>query len=73
MVENGFIYAFSENNPKYANMKRKQAKEKQKDNNKKLKCIFIDNGKINIVIINKSDLGVEIMKHDHLSSYKEVI
>ncbi len=72
MVENGFVYAFSESNPKYVSMKRKQAKEKQKEDNKKIKCYFIDNGKVNIVIINKSDLDIEIMKHDKLSTYIEV-
>jgi hypothetical protein len=69
MIDNGFCYAFSMENKKYASMVKAGKKIEQKANNQIIKAIFRDNGKLNVIEIKKSELGNETLKHDDFITY----
>lgn len=66
MQENGFVWAFSEQNPSHERLINKRKKEEKKNAEIMIKCIFRDNGKLVTIEIQKQKLGEEILKHDEL-------
>jgi len=66
MVDNGFVWAFSEQNPSYKRLTNKRKKEEKKNAEIMIKCIFRDNGKLITIKIQKQKLGEEILKHNEL-------
>ena len=66
MQENGFVWGFDEQNPSFKRLKNKRKKEEKKESEKMIKCIFRDSGKLVTIVIQKQNLGIEILKHDEL-------
>ena len=72
MKENGFVWAFSEQNPSYKRLTNKRKKEEKKNAEIMIKCIFRDNGELITVEIQKQKLGEERLKHDELVTTYDV-